>query len=78
MVLHGLKDRGVNGETDAVVFYDLATDVLPVFSRCFSQVYGSGTQNRSVILGPSQRVSRGYSPNGLGARHVYTWNAKDK
>ena len=23
--LHGLKDRGVNGETDAVVFYDLAT-----------------------------------------------------
>ena len=36
MVLKGLRDRGINGEADAVVFYDLATswiDVMPVMSR---------------------------------------------
>ena len=25
MVLRGLRDRGINGEADAIVFYDLAT-----------------------------------------------------
>ena len=36
MVLRGLRDRGINGEADAIVFYDLATswiDVMPVMSR---------------------------------------------
>ena len=36
MVLRGLRDRGINGEADALVFYDLATswiDVMPVMSR---------------------------------------------
>ena len=54
MVLHGLKDRGVNGETDAVVFYDLAIlAALYRNGRSFSQVYGSRTQDWSIILGPS-------------------------
>ena len=36
MVLQGLRDRGINGEADAIVFYDLATswiDVMPIMSR---------------------------------------------
>ena len=36
MVLRGLRDRGINGKADAVVFYDLATswiDAMPVMSR---------------------------------------------
>ena len=36
MVLHGLTNRGINGETDAIVFYDFGTswlDAVPVKSR---------------------------------------------
>ena len=36
MVLRGLRGRGINGESDAIVFFDLATeyiDTMPVFSR---------------------------------------------
>ena len=87
MVLHGLKDRGVNGETDAVVFYDLATkyiDVLPVFSRSVPNTVEAfhkfmGPEPKIGLLpGPSQRISCGYSPNGLGASHVHTRNANDE
>ena len=28
MVLHGLTNRGINGETDAIVFYDFGTGWL--------------------------------------------------
>eukprot|EP00439_Symbiodinium_sp_Y106_P074569 s3106_g14.t1 len=50
MVLHGLGNRGNNGETDAVVFYDLATgwlEAVPVKGRtnsdtlrAFQQMFG--------------------------------------
>ena len=36
MVLHGLTNRGINGETDAIVFYDFGTgwiDAVPVKNR---------------------------------------------
>ena len=36
VVLRGLRDRGISGEADAIVFHDLATswiDVMPVISR---------------------------------------------
>ena len=50
MVLHGLKNRGIRGETDAVVFFDFATDwldAIPIKNRtnaetlnAFCQVIG--------------------------------------
>ena len=60
MVLHGLKDRGVNGETDAVVFYDLATkyiDVLPVFSRSVPNT----VEAFHKFMGPEPKIGLLYS-----------------
>ena len=60
MVLRGLGNRGNNGETDAVVFYDLATEwieTVPVKGRtnadklrAFHQVSGNLKDVNSFIL----------------------------
>ncbi|CAE7222918.1 GABBR2 [Symbiodinium sp. CCMP2592] len=69
MVLHWLGNRGNNGETDAVVFYDLATEWLesvPVKGRtnadtlrAFQQVFGDLQDVNSF----SMDVERRYAPS---------------
>ena len=75
MVLHGLKDRGVNGETDAVVFYDLATkyiDVLPVFSRSVPNT----VEAFHKFMGPEPKIGLLYSDQArefLAATRRMAW-----
>ena len=75
MVLHGLKDRGVNGEADAVVFYDLATkyiDVLPVFSRSVPNT----VEAFHKFMGPEPKIGLLYSDQArefLAATRRMAW-----
>ncbi|CAE7510989.1 JNK, partial [Symbiodinium sp. CCMP2592] len=81
MVLHGLGNRGNNGETDAVVFYDLATEWLesvPVKGRtnadtlrAFQQVFGDLKDVNSF----SMDVERRYAPSAI--REIYCDKARE-
>ncbi|CAE7775556.1 JNK [Symbiodinium sp. CCMP2592] len=81
MVLHGLGNRGNNGETDAVVFYDLATEWLesvPVKGRtnadtlrAFQQVFGDLRDVNSC----SMDVERRYAPSAI--REIYCDKARE-
>ncbi|CAE6956816.1 JNK [Symbiodinium sp. CCMP2592] len=81
MVLHGLGNRGNNGETDAVVFYDLATEWLesvPVKGRtnadtlrAFQQVFGDLKDVNSF----SMDVERRYAPSEV--REIYCDKARE-
>ncbi|CAE7040332.1 JNK [Symbiodinium sp. CCMP2592] len=81
MVLHGLGNRGNNGETDAVVFYDLATEWLesvPVKGRtnadtlrAFQQVFGDLHDVNSF----SMDVERRYAPSAI--REIYCDKARE-
>ncbi|CAE6971381.1 unnamed protein product, partial [Symbiodinium sp. CCMP2592] len=81
MVLHGLGNRGNNGETDAVVFYDLATEWLesvPVKGRtnadtlrAFQQVFGDLRDVNSF----SMDVERRYAPSAI--RESYCDKARE-
>ncbi|CAE7624163.1 Clec16a [Symbiodinium sp. CCMP2592] len=81
MVLHGLGNRGNNGETDAVVFYDLATEWLesvPVKGRtnadtlrAFQQVFGDLQDVNSF----SMDVERRYAPSAI--REIYCDKARE-
>ncbi|CAE7251308.1 JNK [Symbiodinium sp. CCMP2592] len=81
MVLHGLGNHGNNGETDAVVFYDLATEWLesvPVNGRtnadtlrAFQQVFGDLKDVNSF----SMDVERRYAPSAI--REIYCDKARE-
>ncbi|CAE6962770.1 unnamed protein product [Symbiodinium sp. CCMP2592] len=81
MVLHGLGNRGNNGETDAVVFYDLATEWLesvPVKGRtnadtlrAFQQVFGDLHDVNSF----SMDVERRCAPSAI--REIYCDKARE-
>ena len=81
MVLHGLGNRGNHGETDAVVFYDLATgwlESVPVKSRTntetlrvFEQVFGELRDVNTF----SMDVERRYAPSQM--REVYCDKARE-
>ena len=72
MVLRGLKDRGVNGEADAVVFYDLATkyrDVLPVFSRSVPNT----VEAFHKFMGPEPKIGLLYSDQAREFTRRMAW-----
>ncbi|CAE7541323.1 JNK [Symbiodinium sp. CCMP2592] len=81
MVLHGLGNRGNIGETDAVVFYDLATEWLesvPVKGRtnadtlrAFQQVFGDLRDVNSCSID----VERRYAPSAI--REIYCDKARE-
>ena len=81
MVLHGLKNRGIRGETDAVVFFDFAThwlDAIPVKNRtkaetlnAFRQVIGELSPVNTFSLG----LDREYVPPNV--REVYCDKARE-
>ena len=81
MVLHGLKNRGIRGETDAVVFFDFAThwlDAIPVKNRtnaetlnAFRQVIG----DMSPVNTFSLDLDREYVPPNV--REVYCDKARE-
>ena len=60
MVLHGLKDKGFNGERNCVVFYDFGTeyhDALPVSSRKEAPTDWAFRQ----WVGPEESLNKFYS-----------------
>ena len=81
MVLHGLGNRGNNGETDAVVFYDLATswlEAVPVKGRtnsdtlrAFQQMFG----RLEDVNAFSMDVERRYAPPEVG--EIYCDKARE-
>ena len=79
MVLHGLGNRGNNGETDAVVFYDLATgwlEAVPVRTnsdtlRAFQQMFG----RLEDVNAFSTDVERRYAPPEV--REIYCDKARE-
>ena len=81
MVLHGLGNRGNNGETDAVVFYDLATgwlEAVPVKGRtnsdtlrAFQQMFGQLDDVNAFSMDTERR----YAPPGV--REIYCDKARE-
>ena len=81
MVLHGLGNRGNNGEADAVVFYDLATswlEAVPVKGRTnsdtlrtFQQMFGRLDDLNAF----SMDVERRYAPPEI--REIYCDKARE-
>ena len=81
VVLHGLTNRGINGETDAIVFYDFGTgwlDAVPVKSRtnaetlrAFREVIGDMKEVNSF----SFDTEREYAPPA--AQEMYCDKARE-
>ena len=81
MVLHGLGNRGNNGETDAVVFYDLATgwlEAVPVKGRtnsdtlrAFQQMFGQLDDVNAFSMDTERR----YAPSAV--REIYCDKARE-
>ena len=64
IVLKGTRDRGVQGETNAIVFFDLATgwiDCIPVKSRHTDQTVRAITQ----FQGPESYIKQLYTDQAL-------------
>ncbi|CAE7710354.1 JNK [Symbiodinium sp. CCMP2592] len=77
MVLHGLGNRGNNGETDAVVFYDLATEWLesvPVKGRTNADTLRTFGDLKDVNSF-SMDVERRYAPSEI--REIYCDKARE-
>ena len=82
MVLHGLGNRGNNGETDAVVFYDLATgwlEAVPVKGRtnsdtlrAFQQMFGQLDDVNAFSMDTERR----YAPPEV-VREIYCDKARE-